>query len=136
MERFSKFQQSLPKTFTYQPSLEVNNRNIRTMCEICSRYSVEKVILEIPQNSQENTCARVSLKRDSGTCVFLRIFKDNVFYRTRPVAASECCLFRVFLLNNFILEHNKVLRKTYSILFNMTRFMHCNLTPLSKYDPK
>ena len=60
MERFSKFQQSLPKTFTYQPSLEVNNRNIRTMCEICSRYSVEKVILEIPQNSQENPCARVS----------------------------------------------------------------------------
>ena len=46
-------------------------------------YSVEKLFLVILQNSQENTCARVSflikfeaglqlyLKRDSGTGVFL-----------------------------------------------------------------
>ena len=42
------------------------------------RRSVEKVFLEISQNSQENTCVTVSslapatlLKRDSGTGVFL-----------------------------------------------------------------
>ena len=51
---------------------------------VVQRCSVKKVFLEISQNSQENTCARVSffnkvadlrpatlLKRDSGTGVFL-----------------------------------------------------------------
>ena len=39
---------------------------------VVQRFSVEKEFLEISQNSQENTCARVSLlKRDSGTGVFL-----------------------------------------------------------------
>ena len=53
---------------------------------VVRRCSVKKVFLEISQNSQENTCARVSfliklqalglrpatlLKRDSGTDVFL-----------------------------------------------------------------
>ena len=48
---------------------------------VIRRCSVKKVVLEISQNSQENTCARVSglrpatllKKRDSGTGVFLRI---------------------------------------------------------------
>ena len=56
------------------------------------------------QNSQENTCARVSfliklrawvlqlyLNRESGTGFFLWIllnFKEHLFYRTPPVAAS------------------------------------------------
>ena len=36
------------------------------------RYSLKKVFLEISQNSQENTCARVSFfKRVSSTGVFL-----------------------------------------------------------------
>ena len=47
---------------------------------VVQRCSVKKLFLEISQNSQENTCARVSarylrpaalLKRDSGTGVFL-----------------------------------------------------------------
>ena len=51
---------------------------------VVRRCSVKKVFLEISQNSQENTCARVSFsiklqaetcnfieKRDSGTDVFL-----------------------------------------------------------------
>ena len=58
------------------------------------------MFLETSQNSQENTCVRVSLlmklqasglklylKRDSGTGVFLWILRN--FYRTPPVAASE-----------------------------------------------
>ena len=77
---------------------------------VVRRCSVEKVFLESSQNSQENTCARVSFliklqarkhlcqglqlyyKRDSGTGVFLWIFyelsKDNFSYKTLPVAAS------------------------------------------------
>ena len=58
----------------------------------------KKVLLKILQNSQENTCARLSFsiklqalflqlygKRDSGTGVFLwilRNFKKHLFYRT------------------------------------------------------
>ena len=59
------------------------------------RCPVKKVILEIWQNSQENTCARISFliklravpstssKRDSGTggffCEFCEIFKNTFF---------------------------------------------------------
>ena len=61
--------------------------------------SMKKVFLEISQNSQENTCARVSFlikfqlywKRDSSTGVFLPIllsFKNTFFYRTPLVVAS------------------------------------------------
>ena len=61
------------------------------------RCSVKKVFLEISQNSQENTCARVSFliklqAWDSGTGIFLWIlqnFLEHLFYRTPPVAASE-----------------------------------------------
>ena len=49
----------------------------------------KKVLLQILQNSQENTCARASFliklpasKRDSGT------FEERRFYRTPLVAAS------------------------------------------------
>ena len=60
------------------------------------RCSSEKVFLKISQYSQENTCVGVSfliklLKRDSNTGVFLRIlrtFKEQLFYRTLPLAAS------------------------------------------------
>ena len=60
---------------------------------------------KIPQNSQENTCARVSFlmkfqvsglhlfsKRDSGTGVFLwilRNFEEHLFYRNLRKTASE-----------------------------------------------
>ena len=36
----------------------------------------KKDILEVLQNSQENTCARVSFKKDSDTDVFLQIFRN------------------------------------------------------------
>ena len=43
--------------------------------KIARGVQLEKVFLEISQNSQENTCARVSflIKNRSGTCVFLWI---------------------------------------------------------------
>ena len=60
------------------------------------KQSVKNVLLEIWQNSQENTCARVSFliklqKRDSGRgvfCKFCEIFKNTFFHRTPLVAAS------------------------------------------------
>ena len=66
-------------------------------------YSVKNVFLKVSQNSQENTCARVSflIKLQAlgnfikkGTlaqmisCEFCEIFKNAFFYRTPPVAAS------------------------------------------------
>ena len=57
---------------------------------VVQRCFVKKVFLKIPQNSQEKTCAGVTLliklqasglqlyhKRDSGTGVFLRCFPVN-----------------------------------------------------------
>ena len=64
------------------------------------RCSVKKMLLQILQNSKENTCTRVSFiinsffkktKTDSGTGVFLWILGNlykHFFCRTPPVAAS------------------------------------------------
>ena len=56
---------------------------------------MKKAFLEISQNSQENTCARVSfsffIKRETLTRVFLWILRnvsEHLFYRTQLVAAS------------------------------------------------
>ena len=62
--------------------------------------SVKKVFLEISQNSQENTRARVSFALDCNfikketlghvfPCEFCEISKNTCFYRTPPVAAYE-----------------------------------------------
>ena len=48
---------------------------------IAQRYSVKKAFLEISQNSQENTCARVP-KRDTAKVIsreFCEIFKNTFF---------------------------------------------------------
>ena len=68
------------------------------------RCSVKKLFLEISQNSQENTCARVSflIKLQASACNFIKketlaqvffcefceISKNTFSYRTAPVAAS------------------------------------------------
>ena len=67
---------------------------------------MKNVFLEILQNSQENTCARISfsfklqarpegcnfIKKESQaqvlSCEFSEISKNPLFYRTPPVAAS------------------------------------------------
>ena len=55
------------------------------------RCSVEKVLLEISRNSQENTCARISfltkLQARPAALSKKRLWHKN-FYRTTPVAAS------------------------------------------------
>ena len=49
--------------------------------------SVKKVLLEIWQNSRENTCAKVSFSIKSD-CEFCKISKNTCSYRTPSVAAS------------------------------------------------
>ena len=72
--------------------------------EVTRRCSVKKAFLEIPQNSQENTCARVPfiiklqalafnfIKKETLTkvfsCEYYEISKNTFRYRTAPVAAS------------------------------------------------
>ena len=66
------------------------------------RCSVKRVFLEISQNSQENTCARVSfliklkkfIKKETLaqvlSCEFCEISKNTFFHRTPLVTASVC----------------------------------------------
>ena len=50
--------------------------------------SVKRVFLEISQNSQENTFARVSFLAQVFSCEFCEISKNNFFHITPLVAAS------------------------------------------------
>ena len=81
---------------------------------VVQRCSVKKVFLEIPRNSQENTCARVSflkklqakacdfIKKDTLAHVFSREFceisKNIFFYRTPLVAASAIVIHLVRII--------------------------------------
>ena len=91
--------------------------------------SVKKVFLEISQNSQENTCTRVSfliklqawglqlyLKKSLAqvfSCEFCGISKNTFSYRTPLVAASEHSL-RMFLINKKIVFTEKRYRVKFS----------------------
>ena len=72
---------------------------------VAQRCSVKKLFLDISQNSQGKTCARVSffkklqdepcnfIKKETParvfSCEFCEISKNNLHYRTHPVAASD-----------------------------------------------
>ena len=65
---------------------------------VVQRCSLKKVFLEISQNSQETTCARVSFiikdlfledLEQVFSCEFCEISKNSLSYRTPSVAASE-----------------------------------------------
>ena len=70
---------------------------------VAQRCSVKKVFLEMSQNSQENTCARVFFNKVAGlgcnfieketlaqmlSCEVCVLFKNTYFYRTTLVAVS------------------------------------------------
>ena len=61
------------------------------------------MFLNILQNSQENTCARISflIKLQVFSCEFCEIFKNTFFYRTPPVAASVIWFCSTVILNYF-----------------------------------
>ena len=89
---YSVFFQLMPWFCTHQFCLSIQSSEVNIR-----RCSVEKVILKILQNSQEDTCARVSyywvsVKKETLALVFSFEFckiSKNTFYRTSPVAASE-----------------------------------------------
>ena len=72
---------------------------IKKLTEAVRRCSAKQVLLEISQNSQENTCSRVSLAcnfikkmfsiDDSLGCEFCEISKSTFFHRTPLAAASK-----------------------------------------------
>ena len=69
------------------------------------RPSVRKVFSEISQNSQENTCARVSFFKKETlaqffSCEFCEISKNNFFMEHLRATASECSLIFSFLPSN------------------------------------
>ena len=61
---------------------------LKTLEAVVQRCSVKKVLLEILQNSQENTCARDS---------FLKKLQASRFYRTPPetILKLECHTWQV-----------------------------------------
>ena len=71
---------------TLQRQLERYHGRILTYRSTRQRCSVKKVFLEISQNSQENTCARVFFNKVAG--LRPEISKNTLFYRTPLVAAS------------------------------------------------
>ena len=76
--------------------------------EVAKRCSVKKVVLEISQNSQENTCVRVSFliklqastcnftKKETLACEFCEISKNTYFYRTPMVAPDSSIKLQFF----------------------------------------
>ena len=76
-------------------------KNFYKYKKICSeaigqRCSVKTTFLEISQNSQENTCARVSLQlyqketlTQAFSCEFCEISRNTFYCRTPLLAASE-----------------------------------------------
>ena len=75
----------------------IKSNCILLLCHVRVRSSRQKVfckkLLEILQNSQENTCAKVSfLKKEAlaqvFSCEFCEISKNTFSYRTPPMAAS------------------------------------------------
>ena len=70
---------------------------------VIQRCSVKKLFLEIPQNSQENTCARVFffIKKEAlalvFSCEFCEISK-NTFFHKAPLAAASAVANVLFLV--------------------------------------
>ena len=65
---------------------------------VVRRCSVNEVFLEISQNSQENTCARVFFNKVAGLTP-ATLFKKTLWYRCFPVNFAK------FLRTHFFTEH-------------------------------
>ena len=102
---------------------------------VAQKYSVKKIFLEISQNSQENTCTRVSLsKLQAGACNFIKketlaqvfssefceVSKNTFSYGRPPVAASEMKWFWIWKRNT---NWKKVGFKMILISFQQQRSM-------------
>ena len=62
----------------------------RSRRSVARRCSAKEVVLEISQNSQENTCSRVSIFLEQVfSCEFCEISMDIFSYKKPMVAASD-----------------------------------------------
>ena len=77
------------------------------------RYSVKKLFLEIWQNSQENTCARVSFFNKVASLRPATLLKKRLWHRRVPVNFAK------FLKIPFFIEH------LWWLLLKKRRFMYC-----------
>ena len=65
------------------------NQLVKSVCKpVAGRCSVKKVLLEISQNSQENTGKKETLA-PVFSCEFCESSKNTFSYKTPPVATSE-----------------------------------------------
>ena len=80
------------------------NRSSKELKAVAGRCSVKKVILEVPQNLQESTCARFSflIKLQASACNFIKKealeqvffcefceFSRNIFFYKTPLVAAS-----------------------------------------------
>ena len=84
----------LKDSFSYQATFSndsFDKSDYKGAEAVVRRCSIKMVFLEISQNSQENTCARVSflIKSKVFLCEFCKISKNKFFYRILPAAAFE-----------------------------------------------
>ena len=109
--------------FKTSPTVSNLSMMVTNIEAVARRYSVNNVFLEISQNSQKSTCARVSflMKLQASACNFTKketlaqvfskissefceISKNNFCYKTPPVAASAnmivCFQFSQWLTNH------------------------------------
>ena len=77
------------------------------------RFSLKKVFLEIWQNSQENTCARVSFFNKVASLRPATLLKKRLWHRRFPVNFAK------FLKIPFFIEH------LWWLLLKKRRFMYC-----------
>ena len=103
---FHEFWEIFKSTFFHRTPLVAVSEKLKAEA-VVQRYSVNFVFLEILPNSQENTCARVSLLQPEAcksikiesmaqvlSCEFREHLSNNTFfYRTPLVAASIKALF-------------------------------------------
>ena len=79
-------------------NVATNNSILYETEAVIRNCSIRKVFIKISQNSQENTCARVTflikcIKKETlaevFSCEFCETFKNTSFYRATLVAASN-----------------------------------------------
>ena len=88
---------------------------------VVQRCSVKKVFFEISQNSQENTCARVSF------LIELQVFINTFFHRTPLVAASA-----VFFLLSLIIFSKISILSVWVMLISCLNFKSVKLTKIGR----
>ena len=100
--RLKKYFKEQQCTFLERNEYSPYNINQRYAKAAVRRCSVKKVFLEISENSQANTCVRVSeacnfIKKETlaqvFSCEFCKISKNTFSYKTPPVAASGFMLY-------------------------------------------